>query len=229
MKIITIGDLHGSQAWKKVDPERWDRIVFAGDYVDSFDYPDEQILSNFRQVIRFKQNNPGKVVLLLGNHDLAYYFNGIIRHGCSGFRRRMLPVLFGIYYEEKENFQAAFQVGNYLWTHAGIVQRWYDQYIKNQILPGDENLAFTLNRLFQNYYLPLFHVSEERGGYDQDGGIFWAHLTETLDDPLLGYHQIAGHTRTGAGIIKSKSGKPDTSVTYIDCLETKTEFYELDL
>jgi hypothetical protein len=229
MKIITIGDLHGSQAWKKVNPELWDRIVFTGDYVDSFDYSDEQILLNFREVILFKKNNPEKVVLLLGNHDLAYYFNGLGRHGCSGFRRRMLPMLFNIFQTEKDNFHAAFQVKKTLWTHAGVVQRWYDLFIKNQILPGDENPAFTLNRLFQNYYHPLFHVSEMRGGLQEDGGIFWAHMTETLDDPLSGYHQIVGHTRTGNGIIKSKSGKPDTSVIYVDCLESKNEFYELDL
>jgi len=229
MKIITIGDLHGSQVWKQIHPKSWDRIVFAGDYVDSFDYSDEEILDNFRQVIRLKKKHPEKVILLLGNHDLQYYYNGVSRHGCTGFRRRMLLVLFDIFHTEKENFQAAYQIGNNLWTHAGVIHRWFDQYIKNQILPGDENLASTLNRLFFTYYLPLFHVSELRGGLQEDGGIFWAHSTETGADPLTGYLQIVGHTKTGAGIITSKSGKPDTSVTYVDCLESKTEFYKLDL
>jgi hypothetical protein len=229
MKIITIGDLHGSQAWKQVNPDQWDRIVFSGDYVDSFNHTDEQILLNFQQVIPLKKKHPEKVILLLGNHDVAYYFNGLSRHGCSGFRRRMLPILFNTFQTEKENFQIAFQVENYLWTHAGVVQRWYDQFIKNQILPGDENLAFTLNRLFLSYYLPLFHVSELRGGYDNDGGIFWAHLTETRDDPLHGYHQIVGHTKTGEGILTGKIKEGDTSVTFVDCLESRVEFYELNL
>jgi 3',5'-cyclic AMP phosphodiesterase CpdA len=229
MKIITIGDLHGSQAWKQIIPEEWDRMVFTGDYVDSFYHTDEQILLNFQQVILLKKKHPEKVILLLGNHDVAYYFNGLSLHGCSGFRRRMLSKLFGIFYAEKENFQAAFQVGSHLWTHAGIVQRWYDQWIKNQILPTDENLACTLNRLFLAYYLPLFHVSEERGGYDDDGGIFWAHLSETRDNPLRKYHQIIGHTKTGAGILTGKVKDGDTSVTCVDCLESREEFYKLDL
>ena len=229
MKIITIGDLHGSEAWKQVHPNSWDRIIFAGDYVDSFDYSDEEIQRNFRQVIQLKKKHSEKVILLLGNHDLQYYFNSISRHGCSGFRRRMMPVLFDIFHTEKENFQVAFQLGNYLWTHAGVVQRWYDQFIKSQLLASDENLAFSLNRLFLSYYLPLFHVSGLRGGDEKDGGIFWAHHTETCDDPLRKYHQIVGHTRTGKGIVSIKSSETDTSITYIDCLESKTEFYKLDI
>jgi hypothetical protein len=229
MKIITIGDLHGSEAWKQVHPKSWDRIIFSGDYVDSFYHSDEQILLNFQQVLLLKKNNPEKVILLLGNHDLHYNFKGTDRHYCSGFRRRMLPLLFHIFQTEKDNFQAAFQEGNHLWTHAGVVQRWYDQFIKSQILPEDENLASTLNRLFLSYYLPLFHVSEIRGGYDKDGGIFWAHSTETQNDPLPEYHQIVGHTKTGAGILTGKITGRDTSVTYVDCLESREEFYKLDL
>ena len=47
MKLITIGDLHGSLVWKQINPGNWDRMVFMGDYVDSGKYsPDERILSN---------------------------------------------------------------------------------------------------------------------------------------------------------------------------------------
>jgi predicted MPP superfamily phosphohydrolase len=229
MNIITIGDLHGSQSWKQVHPKSWDRIVFTGDYVDSYDYTDKQILLNFQQVLLLKKDNPEKVILLLGNHDLHYFFKGTDRHYCTGFRRKMLPALHKIFQTEKENFQAAFQVGNHLWTHAGVVQRWYDHFIKSQILPEDENVASTLNRLFLSYYLPLFHVSEIRGGYDKDGGIFWAHSTETCNDPLPEYHQIVGHTRTQKGILIASFQKADTSFAYVDCLESREEFYKLDL
>lgn len=229
MQIITIGDLHGSEAWKQVKQDQWDIIVFIGDYVDSFDYDDSHILENLEKVILFKKKYTDKVVLLLGNHDLAYWFNGESRHLCSGFRRRMLPVLYQLFCQEDYLFQPAFQVDNYLWTHAGVVNRWYMNYLRQEAEASDVNLAFTLNRLFRRYYLPLFHVSYLRGGNHEDGGIFWAHSTELSDDPLPGYHQVVGHTKTGNGIVSITKSSPGTSVTYVDCLETRSEFLELTL
>ena len=46
MKIITVGDLHGSPIWKTIRPDDWDRMVFMGDYVDSSDYSDKEIKQN---------------------------------------------------------------------------------------------------------------------------------------------------------------------------------------
>jgi len=38
MKTIFIGDIHGQDTWKKiVESENPDRVVFIGDYFDSFD------------------------------------------------------------------------------------------------------------------------------------------------------------------------------------------------
>jgi hypothetical protein len=229
MKVITIGDLHGSSVWRDIDPSDWDRIVFIGDYVDSDYFTPTLILRNLESVLKFKKKYPDKVVLLMGNHDLAYYYEGKRLHLCSGFDDEMLPMLFPVFNNEKSSFQAAFQVGNYLWTHAGVVNRWYNKFIKEEVLPSDKDLAFTLNRLFEEYYLPLFHISSIRGGINDDGGIFWAHSSETQDDPLDGYCQIVGHTKTRNGIVESDNLRKDTSVTYVDCLKTTVEFHKLIL
>lgn len=227
--IITIGDLHGSPVWKQVRPEEWDRVVFIGDYVDSGDFTAQEIIVNLEEIIELKKQQPERIVLLMGNHDLAYFYGGHERHYCSGYRMSMLSRLFSIFTSNRTLFQAAFQVGNHLWTHAGVVQRWYDTYIREQVLPGDNDLAATLNRLFRDYYQPLFHASVIRGGLHEDGGIFWAHNAETSDDPLRGYHQIVGHTRTRSGIRVTGNPLNNTSVTYVDCLETSEEFYKLSL
>jgi len=52
-------------------------------------------------------------------------------------------------------------------------------------------------------------------------------MDETSSDPLTGYHQIVGHSRTGKGIVSI--GRPDgkTSVTYTDCLDTEICFFRL--
>jgi predicted MPP superfamily phosphohydrolase len=227
MKIITIGDLHGSRVWKQINPEDWDHLIFMGDYVDSGDYSAGEITQNLKEILDLKKSNFKKVILLWGNHDLAYFYGGHERHYCSGFRKAMLPDLFSLFTSNRILFRAAFQVNNYLWTHAGVVQRWYDNFISEEILPADENLAATLNRLFNAYYEPLFNTSAIRGGLYEDGGIFWAHSAETFKDPLKGFHQVVGHTKTREGIVVANHFDNDTSVTYVDCLQRNVEFYKL--
>ena len=82
MKIITIGDLHGSPVWKNIRTENWDRMVFIGDYVDSSDYDAKEIKQNLLDIIELKKMYPEKVILLWGNHDLAYFYDGHERLAC---------------------------------------------------------------------------------------------------------------------------------------------------
>jgi predicted MPP superfamily phosphohydrolase len=185
MNLITIGDLHGSRVWKQIDPGQWDKMIFIGDYVDSAEYDPAEILDNLREIIGLKKAFPDKVVLLWGNHDLAYFYGGHERHYSSGFRQAMLSDLFNIFTANRALFQASYQVENYLWTHAGVVQRWFDTYIKDQVIASDSNLSATLNRLFDDYYEPLFHVSVIRGGFTK---------TEAF----------SGHT--AAKLLKTRSG-----------------------
>jgi len=228
MDVITIGHLHGSQAWKDISPADWDHLVFVGDYVDSFEYDDQHILENLMEVIRLKATFPGKVVLLWGNHDLAYLFLGKQGHGCSGFRPEMAQNLHDLFTQNRDFFQAAWQTGKYIWSHAGIVGSWYEKFIEKKTT-GDETLSDTLNRLFREYDPTLFHVGPLRGGIHKHGGIFWADFRETLTDPLPGFYQIFGHTKTGNGILTFFSENKTTSVTCTDCLETNTEFFTLKL
>ena len=56
MKTIVLGDIHGRNVWKDiVFQEQADRVIFIGDYFDSFDIgPAEQML-NFKDIIEFKE------------------------------------------------------------------------------------------------------------------------------------------------------------------------------
>ena len=229
MKIITIGDLHGSPVWKSIQPGDWDQMVFIGDYVDSADYTDKAIRQNLKEIIDLKKMYPKKIILLWGNHDLSYLYRGHEPHNTSGFRKKVLPVYFSLYTANRNSCQAAFGINKYLWTHAGVVQKWFNDYIAGEVMPSDQGLADTFNRLFDAYYQPLFHIGKLRNGQHEEGGIFWAHKYETEDDPLMGYHQIVGHTRTRTGVRVSNHYGADTSLTWVDCLETETEFLKLDL
>jgi len=228
MKIITIGDIHGKDFWEAVNPDEYDFIVFVGDYTDSFDRRNVEIKVNLLKIIELYYKYPDKVKLLLGNHDLPYFW-GKPDPGLSGHRPVAIWDLHIIFRDNRKLFQAAFQIDNYIWTHAGIHRGWYNKYIPDAIkeyeLTG--NLAEQLNHLFEINFPPLFVISHYRGGSAREGGPFWADWREIYTKPLQGYHQIFGHTARTKGIRNYPLGK-DTSVT---CVDTggKTEFYELTI
>ena len=79
-KILIVPDVHGRKFWHKAKEmiDSVDKVVFLGDYLDP--YPFEHIsrldaIKEFEEIIKFKNDNPDKVVLLLGNHDCAYCFD----------------------------------------------------------------------------------------------------------------------------------------------------------
>ena len=58
MKTIIIGDIHGRDTWKQIVEQEQDahRIVFLGDYFDSFDIKGVEQLHNFNEIIKFWKN-----------------------------------------------------------------------------------------------------------------------------------------------------------------------------
>lgn len=55
MKTVVIGDIHGRSIWKLiVNIENPDRIIFIGDYFDSFNIKGEEQLNNFLDIIEYK-------------------------------------------------------------------------------------------------------------------------------------------------------------------------------
>ena len=217
--ILAIGDIHGRDKWKDIidsySNERIDKIVFIGDYVDSFDISAEQQLMNLRELINFKLNNKQTVELLIGNHDIQYmvpteYLNKV---KCSGFQETHYSDYHNIFKNYKELFNIAFQHKNWLFSHAGIHRGWYNFTFK-QFHQEGESLAESLNHQLKNTNEILFDCGFKRGGSQKVGGPLWADKSETLRKPLQGYHQVVGHT-----IIKdiTKYNKSnDTSITYID-------------
>jgi len=60
MKHVIIGDLHGKDCWKGVDPSQYDKVIFLGDYVDHWTLPDKVIYNKLRELIEFKRNTQTK-------------------------------------------------------------------------------------------------------------------------------------------------------------------------
>ena len=228
MKVLTIGDIHGRDDWKEKISDDYDLIVFLGDYVDSFDKSNVEILHNLKEIIKLKEEDE-RVVLLLGNHDLQYLFS-YRDYGCSGYRPEATFDLGEIFKNNHDKFKAAYQIDNYLWTHAGVSYNWYESellpvLIESGLDKEEYILADQLNILFEQKKDVLTMVGQSRGGWNKFGGIFWADKSETWFSPLQGYHQIVGHT-----VIKDIEHRKvkNGSYTYVDTGDNYSK-YEIEI
>ncbi|MDR1998127.1 MAG: metallophosphoesterase [Candidatus Margulisbacteria bacterium] len=195
-KLQVFGDLHGRSLWQDKLDVSAAKIIFLGDYVDEFALTDEQILDNLTALLAFKQSNPEKVVLLWGNHDLAYLLPKTF--SCSGYRpsyarkvRKMLASNFAL-------FQAAYQQENWLFTHAGLSRQFW----QNELQGAGAEYAAALNEMFKYKFDRFALASGYRGGAAEYGSIFWADLREFVNADtwtprpeswLGGLNQVVGH------------------------------------
>lgn len=239
LNIGVISDLHGRNIWKKLIKEnpQVDKWVFIGDYCDSFFKTNEEIYSNLVEIIEYKKENPEKAILLWGNHDLSYLFVGM-KYRAEGFRVDMANQLEILFKENVRLFQVAYQYKNYLLTHAGVSNKWYNKYeqsIKDfweLIHREDEQfcLADILNAMFESRHRDVIcEMSNVRNKVSVNGriaGMLWADISETREDYLDNYHQIVGHTPRKDIITLSYNG---ASITYTDCLAETEEFYQVEI
>jgi 3',5'-cyclic AMP phosphodiesterase CpdA len=244
MKIICISDLHGRDVWKQIKPDHFDKIIFLGDYLDSYTYPDQQIIENFTDIIAFTKQYPDKVVLLLGNHDIQYKYYPHYR--CSGFRGNIQSRLTDIFFHNPRLFQYFYSIGPYLFSHAGVSTRWLKQNLPVLSAFPDLTLPQLLEALQASHHREiLYQVGSKRGGEYQAGGIFWADYAETVydykngeslslpsapgrevlfDKYLRNLHQVVGHSRVEKFLHYPYK---DSSITYTDVLDSQTAFYKI--
>ena len=149
MRTVVIGDTHGRSNWKlAIHQEKPDRVIFIGDYFDSFELSGVEQIDNFKQIIQYKTDNPqDEVVLLIGNHD-HHYFPEVGYTGTSGFQRTLAPSITQVIDENRHHLQMAYGFGDYLFTHAGVSPIFMDQIFG----PDDwskENVVVDLNEMFR--------------------------------------------------------------------------------
>jgi predicted phosphodiesterase len=225
MRIIAIGDLHGKDCWKQIDFNLYEKVIFIGDYVDSFNATNNEILNNLLELIQLKKSNTEKFILLLGNHDIQYRYFPNFR--CSGFRPESRFELEELFRKNQECFQVAYQYKKYLFTHAGVSNSWWNQYSEfmRKYQGDNDSIGEVLNKVYLSEdYDMLFDVGFTRGGNFKFGGIVWADKSETQRDYFKNIHQVVGHTPLES--IRT-FGDENSSITYIDVLNFNIQFYEL--
>ena len=214
--LLIIPDVHGRDFWKEaVDCNKYERIVFLGDYTDIEGITNEGAVDNFESIIAYKQDNPDKVVLLLGNHDLHYY-SGYYYELAGGVRYD--PVSAVPLQRLFSFFQLAWETDwgskHYLFSHAGITQSWLKRNMELIRKPD----ARHLNRLLRSNegQESLAQVGKMRWGDYPSGSMVWADVEELLvSNPLSGIYQIVGHTMQFDGPIITEN---------LACLDCRAAF-----
>lgn len=274
--ILTLGDIHGRSTWKHVifggETEfffwkqsieekyeefvreehtfhRFDKIIFVGDYVDSYDIDNETILENLRDIVLFARTYPDLVVLLLGNHDIQYI---VQNECCSGYRSEMRADLNEIFNTNNDLFKIAFldefkendRTIKTLWTHAGVTKGWHTQLLRDINSPRYRHTDFfigseswkidkLLNVAWNLRVDNLYNVDNASGGMDLWAGPLWVRPNVLNDHYLEGYDQVVGHTpqpvvTTHCPLegVESNPNKLDR-LTYADAL-AHGDFYEIN-
>lgn len=220
MITVAIGDVHGLTNWQNiVEQHPEDKIVFLGDYCDPYGYiEDEDVVDNLWNILSFKKMNPGRVVLLLGNHDMHYIFDEEKFVQGTRFNPDLEETLHKLFTDNLEFFQYAYQDGEYLYTHAGLSAEWFrddfgwKEKVTKESLAEIEN---ALNHPTEEQFEAMAQVGMMRGGWNKNGGIFWADICE-VSLPVTGLKQIVGHNQVDRPRTLSIDEK--TSITFCDCL-----------
>ena len=198
--ILIVPDVHGRSFWLPA-LDYSGEVIFLGDYVDP--YPQEGVsveeaYQALLKIVKFKQENPDRVVLLLGNHEMQYFNSDF---GAGRFSRdyemKFREILTGD--ETKGLFQICKQIGKYLFIHAGLTKHWYDRHyddFKDLGATLEEQLTGVFFKKMRVYY----EAGEIRGGWDKTGSPLWADYREFEEEELYKSSeliQIIGHTQTG--------------------------------
>ncbi|MDR1722407.1 MAG: metallophosphoesterase [Tannerella sp.] len=198
--ILIAPDIHGRNFWEPALDFKGE-VIFLGDYVDP--YPQEGLkpadaYGELLKVVDLKRKNPGRVTLLIGNHELHY----IDRNMGAGrfseeYYERFHEILTGR--ETAGLFRLCKQVGRYFFVHAGLTKGWYELHKKQFINLGD-SLEERLNAIFAVNKGIFYEASFYRGGWDDFSSPLWTDLREIMDEEKTGHFddsivQVFGHTQ----------------------------------
>lgn len=220
MKHIIIPDLHGRDFWinpvlNNINKENT-HIVFLGDYLDPYEgfenITSEKALEMFLYLLEVIQNT-NNVTLLIGNHDYGYWPEMLEYYSCRRNEKDKQKIS-QIFQNNRHLFQLAYEYDKYLFTHAGVLEKWWGS--------QDPITAENINQLIEKP-LKLNQIPRERGGKALYGSCIWADVYEHYFQHPINYYQIFGHTW------QYDTGKPiiNENFAMLDCrkvfeLDTKT-------
>lgn len=178
-------------------------MVILGDYLDpytSFEgITHEQAYDNFVELLKFVRDHKNQVIMLLGNHDLFYFDDNL---ECCRHDYKNYDAISKLFKDNEDLFKFAHKEGDYLFTHAGVSDKWLLQN-NLQELTIDQMVTY-----LNSNPTTLWQVGYARGGRHRCGSPIWCcwsyEWPHKCDNPY-NITQCFSHTRQH----KSNSPKSD--------------------
>lgn len=191
-KLIAIGDIHGNRSWEDIISANKDfsKVVFIGDYFDSINIPADEQIRNFQEIIKFKEANQDKVILLIGNHCIHYILS-YFGERYSGFQHKRSFEITHLIKSALPLMQMCHIDGNNLFSHAGITNTWLQTY---DYKPEKDNVESFVNDLFKYQPLSFKFQGIDPYGDDVEQSPVWVRPRSLLRDKLAGFIHVVGHT-----------------------------------
>ncbi len=220
MKTLIIPDPHERLgAVQEALLAKHDRVVFLGDWFDTFKPWDEERIYSICSFIKHNVEHLPNATWLIGNHDV-HYACPTEHYCCSGFKPESKRIIRDMLKPDVwMQFKVFTTVGPYTVSHAGFREETL-QYAKPEVC----ELAWK-RVINEGIYDALFGAGQGRGGRHPYGGPTW------LDWNYEFYHmdtvpQIVGHTADSQPRAK---GPHALSVTTLSshCIDTHSKHYAL--
>lgn len=224
MKTIAIGDIHGRTIWKDiVAKESADKVVFIGDYFDSYDdYTAAEQMHNFKEIIEFKES--GEVIMMIGNHDF-HYIEGSEHY--SGYQAGAAAAINDLLHNNLHHLQMCYRMDEFLFSHAGVSHDWLELHSKEYKDNNDVDVAQIVNDLWEFTPRAFKFAGWDPYGDSVISSSIWIRplsLVRSNDGTKLKekYTQVVGHTQVTRIDVAGKS----TGGKYylIDALGTSREY-----
>jgi hypothetical protein len=201
MKTLILGDTHGRSNWKQVLEAHPDagRVVFMGDYFDSFNISGVEQLYNFNEIIRFKEETDKEVIMLIGNHDHHYLDVG---ETYSGYKAAMMWDFNDALKKNMHHLQIAYLLDDVLFTHAGVSPIWMEDTFGGNVWTR-ETIVVDLNEMYRvkPRMFNFSHLGWDPSGDSVEQGPLWIRPRSLMksnkgDDGLKKHFiQVVGHTQ----------------------------------
>ena len=223
VKYLILGDIHGREWWKDIveREKEVDKYIFLGDYVSTHDYiPGYVQLDVLKEILLFKEENPDKVILLRGNHDLQHL--GYNWAQCSSFDKTVYQWMSKT--ENKNKFLKLTQTIyiddelKIIFSHAGVSKVWMGMSNIKDIhdingVNVDPIFRFTPDNFLDN------------AGHSETQPPTWIRPTSLIKCMVDGYTQVVGHTPMKKIINARQYIDPDKYTNDLWCCDTCLEQY----
>lgn len=224
MKIIAIGDTHGRDKWKQIIArETFDKVVFIGDYFDSWGLKFETQIDNFQEILAYKKENLERVVLLIGNHDFHYL--SYAQEQYSGYQDKYAPQIGAVIQAAIDEglLQVAFESDEFLFTHAGVTNTWVSKWISCDM----DTVEQFINDTFLNQPEAFRFCGRDNTGDDITQSPMFVRPKSLCLDGIQGYTQVVGHTTVDL-ICTVPFARTARNAWLIDAIGTSKEYLVID-